>query len=86
MKHPHNRTWTQAEIAKQAFEMLAIGNVAARRAQAKNRALGIPTAYSFAIADSRNGSHSNCPQSAVGDVVVSRFMAMGTPSVMKLKN
>ncbi len=48
MKHPHNRTWTQAEIAKQAFEMLAIGNVAARRAQAKNRALGIPNYYSIA--------------------------------------
>lgn len=48
MKHPHTRTWTQAEIAKQAFEMLAIGNVAARRAQAKNRAMGIPNYYSIA--------------------------------------
>ena len=34
------------------------------------------TAYSVAIADSRNGSHSNCPQSAAGDVVVALLCSL----------
>ncbi len=37
---------TEAEILRQAVEMLAIGNVAVRRAQARNRARGIPNYYS----------------------------------------
>ena len=41
MKSHHPRTWTQAEIAQQAFEMLAIGNVATQKAQQRNREQGI---------------------------------------------
>jgi len=37
---------SEAEILRQAVEMLAIGNVAVRRAQARNRARGIPNYYS----------------------------------------
>lgn len=48
MKSHHPRTWTQAEIAQQAFEMLAIGNVAAKKAQQRNRAKGIANYYSIA--------------------------------------
>lgn len=42
------RTWTQAEIAQQAFEMLAIGNVATQKAQQRNREQGIANYYSIA--------------------------------------
>lgn len=38
---------TDAEVLRHAFEMLAIGNVAAHRAQARNRALNIPNYYSI---------------------------------------
>jgi hypothetical protein len=48
MTVPHKRIWTKAQIACHALEMLAIGNVASRRAQARNRALGIPNFYSIA--------------------------------------
>lgn len=48
MTVPHKRIWTKALIACHALEMLAIGNVATRRAQARNRALGIPNFYSIA--------------------------------------
>ena len=41
MKSHHPRTWTQAEIAQQAFERLAIGNVATQKAQQRNREQGI---------------------------------------------
>ena len=41
MKPHHPRTWTQAEIAQQALEMLAIGNVATQKAQQRNREQGI---------------------------------------------
>lgn len=66
MKSLHTRTWTQAEIAKQAFEMLAIGNVAARRAQAQNRAKGIPNYYSIA---GRIVSDADTPTTSPGVVV-----------------
>ncbi|MCF8210874.1 MAG: hypothetical protein K9K38_15970 [Rhodoferax sp.] len=62
MKTSHNRPWSQAEIAKQAFEMLAIGNVAARRAQAKNRAMGIANYYSIAgriVSDADTGTQDS---------------------------
>ena len=39
--------WTLADIVQQAVAMLAIGNVAAHRAQARNRAQGIPNYYSI---------------------------------------
>lgn len=42
------RPFTKAELATQALEMLAIGNVAVQRAQARNRALGIANHYSVA--------------------------------------
>jgi hypothetical protein len=42
------KPFTQAELATQALEMLAIGNVAVHRAQARNRALGIANHYSVA--------------------------------------
>jgi hypothetical protein len=42
------RFFTKAELATQALEMLAIGNVAVQRAQARNRALGIANHYSVA--------------------------------------
>lgn len=48
MKSHHSRTWTQAEIAQQAFEMLAIGNVATQKAQQRNREQGIANYYSIA--------------------------------------
>lgn len=48
MKPHHPRTWTQAEIAQQAFEMLAIGNVATQKAQQRNREQGIANDYSIA--------------------------------------
>jgi hypothetical protein len=48
MKRAQKRTWSRAEIAQQAFEMLAIGNVATRRAQLLNRARGIVNYYSIA--------------------------------------
>jgi hypothetical protein len=38
---------TDAEVLLQAMEMMAIGNVAVHRAQATNRALGIPNYYSI---------------------------------------
>ena len=38
MKYHHPRTWTQAEIAQQAFEMLAIGNVATTRQSSRGEA------------------------------------------------
>ena len=48
MKYHHPRTWTQAEIAQQALEMLAIGNLATKKAQQRNRAKGIANYYSIA--------------------------------------
>ena len=48
MKSHHPRTWTQAEIAQQAFEMLAIGNVATQKAQQRNREQDIANYYSIA--------------------------------------
>ena len=48
MKPLHPRTWTQAEIAQQALEMLAIGNVATQKAQQRKRAQGIANDYSIA--------------------------------------
>ncbi|MGJ7466541.1 hypothetical protein [Comamonas thiooxydans] len=48
MKPARTRVWTHAEIAQQAFEMLAIGNVAAKKAQQRNRAKGIANYYSIA--------------------------------------
>ena len=48
MKPHHPRTWTQAEIAQQALEMLAIGNVATQKAQQRKRAQGIANDYSIA--------------------------------------
>ena len=44
----HLCTWTQAEIAQQAFERLAIGNVATQKAQQRNREQGIANDYSIA--------------------------------------
>ena len=44
----NKRVWTQAEIATRALEMLAIGNQAVHRAQARNRALGITNYYTVA--------------------------------------
>ena len=41
------KPYTEAELARQALEMLAIGNVAVRRAQERNRALGIANYYSI---------------------------------------
>jgi hypothetical protein len=38
---------TDAEVLRQAMDMMAIGNVAVHRAQATNRALGIPNYYSI---------------------------------------
>jgi hypothetical protein len=38
---------TDADVLRQAMEMMAIGNVAVHRAQATNRALGIPNYYSI---------------------------------------
>ncbi len=43
-----SKNWTPADIVQQAVAMLAIGNVAAHRAQARNRAKGIPNYYSIA--------------------------------------
>lgn len=66
MKSHHTRTWTQAEIAQQAFEMLAIGNVATRRAQAQNRAKGIPNYYSIAgriVSDADTGKEPQVTKS-----------------------
>ena len=48
MKSHHPRTWTQAEIAQQAFEMLAIGNVATQKAQQRNCEQDIANYYSIA--------------------------------------
>ena len=48
MKPHHPRTWTQAEIAQQALEMLAIGNVATQKAQQRNSEQGIANYYSIA--------------------------------------
>lgn len=63
MKSHPPRTWTQADIAKQAFEMLAIGNVATQRAQQRNRAQGIANYYSIA---GRIVSDADKPATAVG--------------------
>ncbi|MEO6320750.1 MAG: hypothetical protein ABIR56_08685 [Polaromonas sp.] len=41
------KNWTPADIVQQAVAMLAIGNVAVHRAQAHNRAKGIPNYYSI---------------------------------------
>jgi hypothetical protein len=38
---------TDVEVLCEAMDMMAIGNVAVRRAQAHNRALGIPNYYSI---------------------------------------
>lgn len=48
MNKTATRPFTRAELATQALEMLAIGNVAVHRAQARNRALGIANHYSVA--------------------------------------
>ncbi|WP_411725284.1 hypothetical protein [Methyloglobulus sp.] len=47
MKQESFEPVTDAEVLRQAIEMLAIGNVAVHRAQASNRALGIPNYYSI---------------------------------------
>lgn len=47
MKHASFEPVTDAEVLRQAMEMMAIGNVAVHRAQATNRALGIPNYYSI---------------------------------------
>lgn len=38
---------TDAAVLREAMDMMAIGNVAVHRAQATNRALGIPNYYSI---------------------------------------
>ncbi len=38
---------TDAVVLREAMDMMAIGNVAVHRAQATNRALGIPNYYSI---------------------------------------
>lgn len=48
MQRPQFEPVTDPEVFRHAFEMLAIGNVAAHRAQARNRALNIPNYYSIA--------------------------------------
>ncbi|MFM2006761.1 MAG: hypothetical protein RLZZ09_2416 [Pseudomonadota bacterium] len=48
MQKPHFEPVIDPEVFRHAFEMLAIGNVAAHRAQARNRALNIPNYYSIA--------------------------------------
>lgn len=47
MHKPHFEPVIDPEVFRHAFEMLAIGNVAAHRAQARNRALNIPNYYSI---------------------------------------
>jgi hypothetical protein len=47
MKQESYEPVTDAEVLRQAIEMLAIGNVAVHRAQVTNRALGIPNYYSI---------------------------------------
>jgi hypothetical protein len=47
MNQSTRKPYTEAELARQALEMLAIGNVAVRRAQERNRALGIANYYSI---------------------------------------
>jgi hypothetical protein len=48
MQKPHFEPIIDPEVFRNAFEMLAIGNVAAYRAQARNRVLNIPNYYSIA--------------------------------------
>jgi len=38
---------TDVEVLSEAMDLMAIGNIAVRRAQAHNRALGIPNYYSI---------------------------------------
>lgn len=47
MKQESFEPVTDAEVLLQAMDMMAIGNVAVHRAQATNRALGIPNYYSI---------------------------------------
>ncbi len=47
MQRPQFEPVTDPEICRHAFEMLAIGNVGAHRAQELNRALNIPNFYSI---------------------------------------
>ena len=47
MTEPQFEPVTDPEAFRRAFEMLAIGNAAAHRAQALNRSLGIANHYSI---------------------------------------
>ena len=47
MKQKSFKPVTDLDVLLQAMEIVAIGNVAVHRAQASNRALGIPNNYSI---------------------------------------
>lgn len=60
MQKPIYEPVTNPDVFRHAFEMLAIGNVAAHRAQVRNRALNIPNYYSIAgrIVSDREGGET----------------------------
>jgi hypothetical protein len=70
MQKSHFEPVIDPEVFRHAFEMLAIGNVAAHRAQARNRALNIPNYYSIAgriVSDQSRDDDRNAADDASTD-------------------